>query len=56
MSDANQDARPIVAAVEPQTARMVGDTAARLARELDAPLVFVTSRCGGSCLGRHSPD
>lgn len=34
----------IVAAVEPRTARAVGDTAARLARELGAPLVFVTVR------------
>ena len=37
-------ADPIVAAVEPRTARAVGHTAARLARELGAPLVFVTVR------------
>jgi nucleotide-binding universal stress UspA family protein len=35
---------PIVAAVEPRTARMTADTAARIARELGAPLVFVTVR------------
>jgi nucleotide-binding universal stress UspA family protein len=35
---------PIVAAVEPQTARVTADTAARIARELGAPLVFVTVR------------
>ena len=34
----------IVAAVEPHTARVVGDTAAQLARELSLPLVFVTVR------------
>jgi nucleotide-binding universal stress UspA family protein len=43
-SDANQGAGSIVAAVEPRTARTVGDTAARLARELNAPLVFVAVR------------
>jgi nucleotide-binding universal stress UspA family protein len=37
-------AAPIVAAVEPQTVRVIADTAARLARELGAPLVFVTVR------------
>jgi nucleotide-binding universal stress UspA family protein len=37
-------AAPIVAAVEPQTAQVTADTAARLARELGAPLVFVTVR------------
>jgi nucleotide-binding universal stress UspA family protein len=37
-------AAPIVAAVELQTAHETADTAARLARELDAPLVFVTVR------------
>ena len=35
---------PIVAAVEPRTARATADTAARLARELGAPLVLVTVR------------
>jgi len=35
---------PIVAAVEPHTAHVTADTAARLARELGAPLVFVTVR------------
>jgi nucleotide-binding universal stress UspA family protein len=35
---------PIVAAVEPRTAQATADTAARLARELDAPLVFVSVR------------
>jgi len=34
----------IVAAVEPRTARAVGETAAQLARELGAQLVFVTVR------------
>jgi len=40
------DARnaPILAAVEPQTAYMTAVTAARLARELRAPLVFVSVR------------
>jgi nucleotide-binding universal stress UspA family protein len=38
------DAAPIVAAVEPQTAIATADTAARLARELGAPVVFVTVR------------
>jgi nucleotide-binding universal stress UspA family protein len=33
-----------VAAVEPRTARVVGETAARLARELGVPLIFVTVR------------
>jgi nucleotide-binding universal stress UspA family protein len=36
--------RPIVAAVEPRTACIAADTAARLARELDAPLVFIYVR------------
>ena len=36
--------RPIVAAVEPRTACIAADTAARLARELGAPLVFVYVR------------
>jgi nucleotide-binding universal stress UspA family protein len=40
----NTGAAPIVAAVEPQTAHVTADTAARLARELGAPLVFVTVR------------
>jgi nucleotide-binding universal stress UspA family protein len=35
---------PIVAAVEPRTARVIADTAAHLARELGAPLIFVTVR------------
>jgi nucleotide-binding universal stress UspA family protein len=35
---------PIVAAVEPQTAHVTADTAARLARELGVPIVFVTVR------------
>jgi len=35
---------PVVAAVEPETARATAETAARLARELDAPLVFVHVR------------
>jgi nucleotide-binding universal stress UspA family protein len=46
-----QDARnlyesegPIVGAVEPRTAHVAADTAARLARELGAPLVFVYVR------------
>jgi len=43
-SDAIQGARSIVAAVEPRTAHTVGDTAARLARELNAPLIFVAVR------------
>lgn len=42
--DLDTSAAPIVAAVEPQTAHVTADTAARLARELDAPLVFVTVR------------
>jgi nucleotide-binding universal stress UspA family protein len=42
--DPDARAAPIVAAVEPQTANVTADTAARLARELDAPLVFVTVR------------
>jgi nucleotide-binding universal stress UspA family protein len=36
--------RPIVAAVEPRTAHAAADTAARLARELHAPLVFIYVR------------
>jgi nucleotide-binding universal stress UspA family protein len=36
--------RPIVAAVEPRTAHLAADTAACLARELDAPLVFIYVR------------
>lgn len=36
--------QPIVAAVEPQTARATADAAAKLARELGAPLIFVTVR------------
>jgi nucleotide-binding universal stress UspA family protein len=36
--------RPIVAAVEPRTAHVAADTAARLARELDASLVFIYVR------------
>jgi nucleotide-binding universal stress UspA family protein len=35
------DAAPIVAAIEPQTAHATADAAARLARDLGAPLVFV---------------
>jgi nucleotide-binding universal stress UspA family protein len=35
---------PIVAAVEPRTAHVTADTAARLARELGVPLVFVSVR------------
>jgi nucleotide-binding universal stress UspA family protein len=35
---------PIVAAVEPQTARTTAEVAARLAHNLGAPLVFVTVR------------
>lgn len=42
--DVDTTAAPIVAAVEPQTARVTADTAARLARELGAPLLFVTVR------------
>ena len=42
--DLDTGAAPIVAAVEPQTADVTADTAARLARKLDAPLVFVTVR------------
>lgn len=38
------NAAPIVAAVEPQTASVTADTAAGLARELGAPVVFVTVR------------
>ena len=38
------DTAPIVAAVEPRTAQATADTAARLARELGAPLVFVAVR------------
>lgn len=38
------DERPIVAAVEPETAAVTAATAARLARELRAPLTFVTVR------------
>jgi nucleotide-binding universal stress UspA family protein len=36
--------RPIVAAIEPSTAHIAADTAARLARELDVPLVFIYVR------------
>jgi nucleotide-binding universal stress UspA family protein len=36
--------RPIVAAVEPRTAQVAAVTAARLARELGAPLVFIYVR------------
>lgn len=43
-SDAYLSEAPIVAAVEPHTARVVGDTAAQLARELSVPLLFVTVR------------
>lgn len=43
-SDACPSKASIVAAVEPHTARVVGDTAAQLARELSVPLVFVTVR------------
>lgn len=42
--DLDTGAAPIVAAIEPQTAHVTADTAARLARELGAPLVFVTVR------------
>jgi nucleotide-binding universal stress UspA family protein len=35
---------PIVAAVEPHSARVTAETAAQLARELGAPLVFVSVR------------
>jgi nucleotide-binding universal stress UspA family protein len=44
VGDLGAGAAPIVAAVEPQTARVTADTAASLARELGAPLVFVTVR------------
>jgi len=42
--DLAASAAPIVAAVEPQTAHVTADTAAGLARELGAPLMFVTVR------------
>lgn len=42
--DLDTSAAPIVAAVEPQTAHVTADTAARLARALGVPLVFVTVR------------
>lgn len=38
------DAAPIVAAIEQQTARLTAETAARIARRLGAPLVFVSVR------------
>ena len=40
----HEDERPIVAAVEPRTAHVAADTAARLARALRVPLVFVYVR------------
>jgi nucleotide-binding universal stress UspA family protein len=42
--EASTHEAPIVAAVEPRTARATADTAARLARELGAPIIFVTVR------------
>ena len=45
-----ETAAPIVAAVEPSTARVVADIAARLARELGAPLVFIYVRKNPSAI------
>ena len=42
--DPGTGAAPIVVAVDPQTAHVTADSAARLARELGAALVFVTVR------------
>lgn len=47
------DERPIVAAVDGRTARATAEAAARLAREIDAPLTFVhVRRRPSSLLGR----
>jgi len=43
-TDVSTREAPIVAALEPRTARVTADTAARFARELGAPLIFVTVR------------
>lgn len=47
---------PIVAAIEPQSARLTAETAANLARRLSVPLVFVSVRPGRSAgLGDRRP-